>query len=62
MSLKDEWKTTGSDLGHAFKALGKALIKTASTAAKKADEWASGDDDNVVDADIVEEAKSEDDK
>lgn len=48
MSLKDEWKTTGSDLGHAFKGLGKALIKTASTAAKKADEWANGDEDNIV--------------
>ncbi len=54
MSLKDTWKSTGSDLGNAFKGLGKTLIKTASTAAKKADDWANSDDEN-----IVEEAKSE---
>lgn len=46
MSLKDNWKETGKGLGHAFRDLGKTLVKTASTAAKKADEWANGDDEN----------------
>ena len=44
MSLKDNWKATGSGLGNAFKDLGKTLIKTASTAAKKADQWANGEE------------------
>ena len=48
MSLKDTWKSTGSDLGNAFKGLGKTLIKTASTAAKKADDWANSDDEKTV--------------
>ncbi len=54
MSLKDTWKSTGSDLGNAFKGLGKSIIKSASTAAKKADEWANGDEEKV------EEVKTED--
>lgn len=45
MSLKDSWKETGKGLGHAFRDLGKTLVKTASTAAKKADEWANGDEE-----------------
>ena len=44
MSLKDNWKATGSGLGHAFKDLGKTLVKTASTAANKVDKWANGDE------------------
>ena len=27
MALKDEWKETGKDIGHAFKSLGKTLPK-----------------------------------
>ena len=45
MSLKDNWKATGAGLGNAFKDLGKTLVKTASTAVNKADQWANGDDD-----------------
>ncbi len=44
MSLRDTWKETGTGLGHAFKDLGKAIVKSASTAAKKADDWANGDE------------------
>lgn len=42
--LKDSWKETGKGLGHAFRDLGKALIKTGATAVKKADEWANKED------------------
>lgn len=43
--LKDSWKDTGVGLGHAFRDLGKTLIKTGSDVAKKADKWANGDDE-----------------
>ena len=45
MSLKDNWKATGSGLGNAFKDLGKTLVKTASTAVDKVDKWANGEDE-----------------
>ena len=38
--LKDSWKETGVGLGHAFRDLGKTLIKTGAKAVKKADDWA----------------------
>lgn len=41
--LKDSWKETGKGLGHAFRDLGKTLIKTATQGAKKANEWANSD-------------------
>ena len=41
MSLKETWKETGVGLGHAFRDLGKAVVKTAKTGVDKADEWAS---------------------
>ena len=44
MALKDTWKETGKELGHGFRDLGKALIKTAAYAADKADEWANGEE------------------
>ena len=43
--LKDTWKETGIGLGHAFRDLGKALIKTGADALKKADEWANSEDE-----------------
>lgn len=43
--LKDSWKETGKGLGHAFRDLGKALIKTGATAVKKADEWANREEE-----------------
>lgn len=44
MSLKDNWKETGAGLGHAFKDLGKTIIKSAATGVKKVDEWANGEE------------------
>ena len=44
MSLKDDWKSTGAGLGHAFRDLGKSILKSASTAVRKADQWANGDE------------------
>lgn len=42
--LKDSWKETGVSLGHAFRDLGKTLVKTGTHAVKKADEWANKED------------------
>lgn len=44
MSLRDTWKQTGVGLGHAFRDLGKTMVKTVAVGAKKADEWANGED------------------
>ena len=44
MSLRDTWKKTGTDLGHAFRDLGKTLVKTVKTGAEKADNWANSED------------------
>ena len=38
--LKDSWKETGVGLGHAFRDLGKTLIKTGTKAVKQVDDWA----------------------
>ncbi len=43
--LKDSWKETGVGLGHAFRDLGKTLVKTGSNVAKKADQWVNGDEE-----------------
>lgn len=50
--LKDSWKETGVGLGHAFKNLGKSIVKSVKVAVTKADEWANKDDDE---APIVED-------
>ena len=42
--LRDSWKETGVGLGHAFRDLGKTLIKTGSTTVKKVDAWANRED------------------
>ena len=42
--LRDSWKETGVGLGHAFRDLGKTLIKTGSSAVKKVDSWANSED------------------
>ena len=39
--LKNTWKDTGVGLGHAFRDLGKTLIKTGTHGLKKAEEWAN---------------------
>ena len=43
--LKTSWKETGVGLGHAFRDLGKTILKTGKTAIKKADEWANSEDE-----------------
>ncbi len=45
-SLKETWKETGKGLGHAFRDLGKTLIKTGANVVNKVDDWANGDDEN----------------
>lgn len=60
--LKDSWKTTGVGLGHAFKNLGKSIVKSASTAAHKVDKWANSEDyDNEAkeNVEITEETASD---
>lgn len=37
MSLRDQWKQTGTGLGHAFRDLGKTLVKSATNVARKAE-------------------------
>ena len=39
--MKETWKETGTSLGHAFRDLGKALVKTGKVAVNKVDEWAN---------------------
>ena len=43
MALRDEWKQTGKDLGHAFEGLGKTVVRTLRVGVDKADEWANND-------------------
>lgn len=43
--LRDSWKETGSGLGHAFRDLGKTLVKTGARATKKMNEWATREDE-----------------
>ncbi|MDR0889320.1 MAG: hypothetical protein LBM28_01570 [Oscillospiraceae bacterium] len=42
-SLKNDWEKTGKELGSAFESLGKSLVRSIKSAAKKADEWANED-------------------
>lgn len=41
--LKETWKKTGIGLGHAFRDLGKSIVKSVAAGMEKADEWASED-------------------
>ena len=43
--LRETWKETGKGLGHAFRDLGKSIVKSGTNALKKADEWASREDE-----------------
>lgn len=42
--LKESWKNTGASLGHAFKDLGKSLVKSAKAGIEKADEWVNNEE------------------
>ena len=40
---KEEWKRTGKNLGGAFEALGKAIVRTGTAGFEKAGKWAAED-------------------
>ncbi len=50
-SLKDTWKETGKGLGHAFRDLGKTIIKSGAKVVNKVDDWANGDEENKENTD-----------
>ena len=56
--LRSNWKETGKGLGHAFRDLGKSLVKTGATALKKADTWANREDYEEEET-VQEEKKQE---
>ena len=59
MALRDEWKKTGKGLGHAFRDLGKSIVRSVKTGVDKADEWASSDDAKPEEAPKAEDAPKE---
>lgn len=48
--LKETWKKTGVGLGHAFRDLGKSIVKSVAAGMEKADEWANGDSEKPADS------------
>ena len=48
--LRENWKETGVGLGHAFKNLGKSIVKSVKVGVVKADEWANGEDNEKTEA------------
>ncbi len=59
MALKESWKKTGTEFGHAFKDLGKAFAQTAKTTIRKVDEWANKEEEEKPEPTIVEEGAPE---
>ena len=59
MALKDSWKKTGTEFGHAFKDLGKAFAQTAKTTIKKVDNWANKEEEEKPEPTVVEEGAPE---
>ena len=59
MALKESWKKTGTEFGHAFKDLGKAFASTAKTTIHKMDQWANGEEEPKPEPVIVEEGKAD---
>jgi len=57
--LKDNWKDTGKGLGHAFKNLGKSIVRSAATGVKKVDHWANPEEEEtqVAEAEKTEETE-----
>lgn len=47
-NVKENWKETGKELGHAFKKFGKTFLKSARTVADKADDKCNKKDKTVV--------------
>ena len=44
MATRDEWASTGKELGSAFKGLAKSVIRSAKVGVEKAEEWADSPD------------------
>ena len=62
MATKQDWKETGRDLGHAFKGLGKTLIRTAKTGVDKVSDWAEikqDDEKQAVDVEVTDTDNSD---
>ncbi len=57
--LRGKWKETGVSLGHAFRDLGKTLIKTATTGVQKAEQWANSEDNADQAGEAAAEKKDE---
>ena len=47
MALRDNWKDTGVGLGHAFRDLGKTLVRTVKTGAEKVDNWVNNEEEQT---------------
>ena len=60
--LRGKWKETGIGLGHAFRDLGKTIIKSGAAAVKKADEWANSEDHSEEKVETVKETTGTEDK
>lgn len=58
MALRDEWKETGKGLGHAFRDLGKSIVRSVKTGVDKADDWA-GSEEKPKEAPKAEETPKE---
>lgn len=56
--LRENWKETGVGLGHAFKNLGKSIVKSVKVGVVKADEWANGEDNEKTE-DAANETKGD---
>lgn len=53
--LRDTWKETGKGLGHAFRDLGKSIVRSGTNALKKADQWATNEDEKTEETEKEEE-------
>jgi len=57
--LKSAWKKTGVTLGHAFRDLGKTLLKTGSEVMKNVEEWADEQEEKKAEGEEPIEAEFE---
>lgn len=57
--LRSSWKNTGKGLGHAFRDLGKTLVRTAATGVKKVDNWANPEEEKETQNVEAETEKAE---
>lgn len=60
--MKDMWKSTGTTLGHAFKDLGKSIVKSARVGLDKADEWINSEEqkkEETINVEVKTEEENE---